>query len=353
MFKHNKQVQKRSWLKIGLFIIPVVLVFTGASLFAVNQWYEDNLLPLSETQTEDVIVVIEPGSSVRDIADQLKDLGVIRNSTVFSWYVGRQSDRGDLQAGTYRLNPGLSVEQIVTSLTSGEVATNLFTILPGQRLDQLEEDFVEFGFTPDEVSTAFGRSYDHPLFENLPANASIEGYIFPETYEVTIDGTVEDVLNKSFDQFDQELTPEIRDALTAQGLSLHEAVILASIVEKESGAQSDQETIAQVFLSRLAQEIPLGSDPTFLYAAAVNNVAPAVDLDDPYNTRIYGGLPPGPISNFNLSAIEALGNPSDTDFLFFVAGDDGTTYFSRTQAEHEANTARYCFEACKLPDSVD
>ena len=106
-------------------------------------------------------------------------------------------------------------------------------------------------------------------------------------------------------------------------------------------------------MSRLAQEIPLGSDPTFLYAAAVNNVAPAVDLDDPYNTRIYGGLPPGPISNFNLSAIEALGNPSDTDFLFFVAGDDGTTYFSRTQAEHEANTARYCFEACKLPDSVD
>lgn len=349
MFRHNEHIQKRSWLKIVLFIIPVVLVFMIASFYAVNQWYEDNLKSVSETQTKDVVVVIEGGSSVREIADQLKDLGVIRNSTVFSWYVGRNTGLSDLQAGTYRLNPGLGVEDIVQKLVDGDVATNLFTILPGNRLDELEEDLVDFGFTQEEVSLAVNKKYDHPLFNELPTNASLEGYIFPDTYEVTVDSTVDDILVKSFDEFYENLTPDLLKAIKAQGLSLHEAVTLASIVEKESSEVAVQPTIAQVFLTRLDRGITLGSDVTFLYAAAVTGQKPAVDLDNPYNTRIYGGLPPGPISNFNLSALSAVGSPASTDYLFFVAGDDGTTYFAKTQAEHEANTAKYCFEACKLP----
>ena len=347
MFRHNQQLEKRSWLKIVLVIIPVVLVFMAASLFAVNKWYEDNLQAVSQTQTEDVIVVIEAGSSVRDIADQLKDLGVIRNSTVFSWYVGRSDERSDLQAGTYRLNPGQTVEQIVDKIVAGDVATNLFTILPGKRLDEIEKDFVEFGFTPAEVSAAINRRYDHPLFASLPATATLEGYVFPETYKITANETVEDILIKSFDEFEKRLTDDLLAGLKAQGLNLHQAVTLASIVEKESANLSDQETIAQVFLTRLERDISLGSDPTFIYAAATTGQPVAVDIDSPYNTRIYKGLPPGPISNFNLSALNALANPSNTDFLYFVAGDDGTTYFSKTQAEHDANTAKYCFEACK------
>lgn len=353
MFKHGEQVKSRSWLRIFMYVLPIVIVFSLASLFAVNRWYEDNLRPLSASQTEDVIVVIEPGSSLRDISDQLKDLGVIRNSTVFSWYVGRNVDRGSLQAGTYRLNPGLSVEAIVERMVAGDVATNLITIFPGQRLDQIEEDFVNYGFEATEVSDAFSKRYDHPLFENMPSNATLEGYVFPDTYEIAIGETVSDILERSFDEFYESLDDELLRGIRKQKLSLHEAVTLASIVEKESANLDDQEVIAQVFLTRLARDITLGSDPTFLYAAAVTNQAPAVDLDHPYNTRIYGGLPPGPISNFNLSALEAVANPADTDYLYFVAGDDGTTYFSKTQAEHDAKTIKYCDEACKLPDSVE
>ncbi len=349
MFKHNQHTKKRNWLKLVSVVVPVVLVFLGASYYAVDQWYQDNLQPVSETQTADVTVVIEPGSSVREIGDQLKDLGVIRNSTVFSWYVGREDQRQELQAGTYRFNSGQSVEQIVTALTTGDVATNLITILPGMRLDEIEEDFIEFGFEQSEVAAAIDARYDHPLLARKPANTSLEGYIFPDTYEVTLNGSPADVLERSFDEFDELLTPEILAGIEKQGLTLHEAVILASIVQEESASVDDQRTIAQVFMKRLRSDISLGSDPTFIYAAAVTGEPIAVDLDNPYNTRIYKGLPPGPISNFNLSALEAVANPSDTDFLFFVAGDDGNTYFTKTQAEHEAAIAEHCFEACKLP----
>ncbi len=349
MFKHNEVAKKRSWLRIVLMIVPVVLVFLGASYYAVNQWYQDNLQPVSEVQTADVVVVVESGSSVREIGDQLKDLGVIRNSTVFSWYVGRQESRGELQAGTYKFNSGQSVEEIVERLVTGDVATNLFTILPGKRLDELEEDLLAFGLPPDEVTSAINNRYDHPLFANTPSNATLEGYIFPDTYELTIDGDVSDLLVRSFDEFEALLTPELLAGIEKQGLTLHEAIILASIVHEESANVDDQVTIAQVFHKRLNSDIPLGSDPTFIYVAAITGEEATPDLDNPYNTRIYGGLPPGPISNFNLSALEAVANPSDTDFLYFVAGDDGTTHFTRTLAEHEAAIAKYCFEACKLP----
>ncbi len=353
MFRHNETLQKRSWLKIVLFVIPVVLIFLGASYYAVNRWYENNLQPVAETQTADIVVVIEQGSSVRDIGDQLKDLGLIRNSTVFSWYVGRQEKRAELQAGTYRFNSGQSVEEIVETLVNGDVATNLFTILPGKRLDQLEADMLEFGYEQSEITPAINNRYDHPLFDSLPSNATLEGYVYPDTYQVTVDNSVEEVLNRSFDEFYEALTPEILNGIKKQGLSLHEAVILASIVYKESSVPETQRTVAQVFLKRLEVDMPLGSDPTFIYAAAITGEEATPDIDNPYNTRIYGGLPPGPISNFNISALEAVANPTDTDYLYFVAGDDGKTYFSKTLAEHEANAAKYCFEACKLPSEME
>lgn len=351
MFKHGEKLESHhGWLKLVLIIIPIVLTFVGVSLFAVNNWYYDNLEPLASEITEDVVVVIEAGSSVREIGDQLKDLGVIRNSTVFSWYVGRQ-DNVHLQAGTYRLNPAQSVKVIVDKIATGDVATNLYTIIPGLRVDQLLEDFIEFGFPEEEVIAAINARYDdHPLFKDFPANATLEGYIFPETYEVNVDDTVADILQKSFDQFDSQITDELRSKLKKLGLNMHEAVTLASIIEKESVNIEDQSKIAQVFLSRLEQDIMLGSDVTFFYAAAVTGEKPSPDLDHPYNTRIYGGLPPGPIGNFNFSAFESLANPSNTDYLFFVAGDDGKTYFSKTVAEHNALTNEYCIELCKLPE---
>ena len=350
-FQHNQLTIKRSWLKLVAVIIPVVLLSLGISYVAVDRWYDDNLRPLRSSDNESVVVVIKPGSSLRTIAQQLHDLELIRNGTVFTWYVERQDLRNDLQAGTYRLSPAQSVEDIVRALSEGQVATNLFTILPGKRLDQLREDFSEFGFSDEQIAIALNARYDdHPLFANLPINATIEGYVFPETYQISVDSEPGDILLASFDEFYEQLTPDLLDGLSTQGLTLHEAVTLASIVQQESGSLEDNSTIAQVFLKRLNEGISLGADATFYYAAEVTNQVPSPDLDSPYNTRVYGGLPPGPIGSFNLAALEAVANPSDTDWLFFVAGDDGLTYFSKTEEEHLRLVELHCNQNCQIQE---
>ncbi len=348
IFKYNESNNRLGWLKLLLIIIPIVLVFVIASLYAVNNWYNNNLLSVSVQQSPEVTVVIKQGSSVSDIADQLKEAELIRNTTAFSWYVGRQ-EANNLQAGTYEMSPSQTVQQIVEKLVTGDVATDLYTIFPGRRLDELELEMVDAGFDKNDVATAMTARYDSPLFNSLPKNASLEGYIFPETYKITSQTSPKNLLNQAFGEFYSRLTPKIMAGIKKQGLNLHEAITLASIIEKESSNVADKAKIAQVFLKRLKSDMVLGSDVTFFYAAAITNQTPSADLDNPYNTRIYSGLPPGPISNFNFSSLEAVANPAQTNYLYFVAGDDGITYFSTTLSEHESQAAKHCIELCKLP----
>jgi UPF0755 protein len=142
------------------------------------------------------------------------------------------------------------------------------------------------------------------------------------------------------------LTPSVRSAFAAQGLSAYQGIILASIVEKEVSKPSDRAQVAQVFLSRLKQDMMLGSDVTAYYGAIVAGKEPSVTYDSAYNTRIHKGLPAGPISNVSENSLQAIASPAGTDWLYFVAGDDGNTYFSKTLEEHEALTQQHCHALC-------
>ncbi|MDX1765989.1 MAG: endolytic transglycosylase MltG [Candidatus Saccharimonadales bacterium] len=333
--------------KIILWVIAVIFLAAAVGWFSLDRWYQSNLEPVSISQ-ENVVVVIPSGSSTSGIAKILSEAGLIKNTTAFGWYVDRLDDERLLQAGTYTMSPSLSVSEIVEILLSGKVDTSLVTIVPGLRLDEIEEDLVGAGFDRDEVVRAFALIYDHPLLDEKPKSATLEGYIYPETYQITAETTVVSLLVQAFSVFSERIDARITQGIARQGLTLHEAFILASIVQEEVSSPEDQEKVAQVFLRRLEENLPLGADPTFKYAAAITGQEPSVDIDSPYNTRIVTGLPPGPIANFNLSALQAVANPSDTDYLYFVSGDDGNTYFSKTFAEHQANVDKYCKELCKL-----
>ena len=339
-----KRRKKTKFIILGLLIFLIAVGVVG--WMSVDRWYQTGLEPVSATVSEQQ-VVIEQGSTSQDISEQLYNEGLIRNATVFRWYISRTSI-SNLQAGVYRLSPHLTVEEIVEVIAGGKVDTRFITVIPGLRLDEIEDSLIADGFDPAEVRSALEKSYDHPLFEDVPASASLEGYIFPETVQITSQTTVEELLERYFDTFYNSLTQEVLDGITAQGLTFHEAVILASIIQEEENDPELQRTIAQVFLKRLDEGIVLGADPTFRYAAAIEGVEDSISIDSPYNTRIYGGLTPGPIANFNYSALEAVANPTDTEYLFFVAGDDGNTYFSFTEAEHNANVAEHCIELCQL-----
>jgi len=353
-FRAGKRIDKSRFHKrLGL-ILAVMVGLGIMTFFGVERWYQHNLRPPS-TESSEILFTVAPGTSTSDVAVQLQDAGAIRSATAFIWYLSRLEGQPVVQAGSYRLNSALSTAEVADMLVNGRVDTSLITILPGLRLDQIKQKFIDYGFSTSEVETAFKADYNHPLLRYKKDSDSLEGYIFPETLQITEDSTVQSIIKRSFDAFYDQLGPTLLEGIGRQNLSPHQAIILASIVHKEASGEDDQRKIAQVFLSRLREDMPLGADATFRYAAAIAGVEPTVDIDSPYNTRLHAGLPPGPISNFTIKALQAVANPADTDYLYFVHGDDCledvgdcTTYFARTQAEHENNVNRYCSKNCQL-----
>ncbi len=338
----------RSWKRAGIVLLVLLVVATATGVVVFQRKYNENLQPASASQ-RNVVVTIPTGSTAQAIGKKLQEQGLIRASWAFEWFVRTHDARDRLQAGTYNLRPNQSVAEIVTLLTQGKVATDLVTILPGQRLDQIKSALINNGgFTEAEVTAGLdAKQYaDHPALADLPAGANLEGYLYPDSYQKTGNTKVSTIIRASLDEMAAQLTPQIRDAFKAQGLTVHEGVILASIVEQEVNNPDDKPVVAQVFLLRKAQGIQLGSDVTAFYGAIKAGEDPTVFYDSPYNTRLHAGMPPGAISNVSANSLKAVAKPANTDYLFFVAGDDGKTYFSHTVQEHEALTAQHCKKLC-------
>lgn len=327
----------------------VLIVFLILTAGLVRKAYSDNLKPLNPSDNSKIIVTIEPGSIPSDISQELKQRGVVKSDWAVEWYIRNHNYRDELKAGTYIFMPSQNVQTIVKRIVDGRIASNLVTILPGQRLDQIEKSLIKNGFAKDDVESALDPSQykGHPALTDLPKGASLEGYLYPESFQKVKETKASEIIRKSLDEMDQHLTPEIRKAFASQGLSLHQGVILASIVEQEVSNNKDRAMVAQVFLKRLKIDMRLGSDVTAHYGAIKAGKTASVGFDSPYNTRLHDGLPPGPIGNVSASSLEAVAFPAQTDWLYFVSGDDGKTYFSKTLEEHESLTKKHCKELCK------
>ena len=339
--------QRPKWPKRLLIIGVAVIAVALLSVVGVRQFYNLNLRPVSNS-TEVREIVIEPGALVPEIAGLLSENGLIRSEEAFVWYVKAKNAGDQILAGTYRLQPSMSTPEIVSILTQGKVATDLVTILPGQRIDEIRESLINYGFDENAVDVALDPSTHtgHPALVDKPKNASLEGYLYPESFARDSSTNPEDIVRASLDQMNEVLTPDIRAAFSKRGLSIFRAVTLASIVEQEAFLDSDRKQIAQVFMTRLKLGMALESDPTANYGAIRDGQQPSLSYDSPYNTYEHDGLPPGPISNVTASSLKAVANPADTDWLYFVAGDDKKTYFSKTLDEHERLTEQHCTTLC-------
>ncbi|MBR2836780.1 endolytic transglycosylase MltG [Candidatus Saccharibacteria bacterium] len=231
-----------------------------------------------------------------------------------------------------------------------------FTILPGETIFDVKESLSAVGYSDAEIEAGFNADYDFEFLKDRPAGATLEGYLYGETYEFYADATVEDVLTKYLEGMGKIIAENaLEEAYAAQGLTLYEGITLASVVQKEASGP-EQPTVAQVFLSRLGYGWKLGSDVTVTYALDVldpdrttyTDNAAALAVDSCYNTRRYTGLPCGPISNPSKSALLAVAHPSDTAYLYFLTGDDGLMYYSYTEAEHNQKAYLYCKELCAI-----
>jgi UPF0755 protein len=347
----------RKWKKALLVLAGILLL--GILIVAGGWiWYQTQLSPVDKGDTTKVKIEIKPDTGPTEIASLLHDKGIIKNETAFMWYTRINGVRGSLQAGAYRLSPSESTSEIVDHLVNGSVDTFSITFYPGatlvdtvtkpeKRID-VTTVLQRAGYTDVEIAEGLSKKYDHPVFEGKPASADLEGYVFGETYEFNSGVTVEDILTRTFDELNKWVVQDnLVSAYKAKGLTLYQGLTLASIVQRESGGD-DKAQIAQVFYTRLADKMMLGSDVTYQYIADKTGVTRDPNLDSPYNTRRYVGLPPGPIAVPGLSALQAVAKPAEGNYVYFLSGDDHVTYFARTLAEHEANIANHCKVKCQI-----
>lgn len=330
--RYTRKTQKRSWPRRLVLVAAAFVVVALSATAWVRHTYNEGLKPVDGSSEAVKLVTIERGSTLDEITKRLKDDGLIRSPWAFKLYVGSKNVRDALQAGTYSFSPSQSVAEIVVQLSHGKVATDLVTIIPGQRLDQIRTTLINYGFSEADVDVALDPSTypGHPALVDKPSGASLEGYIYPDSYQKDSSTFPQQVIEKALAEMNDKLTPDLRKAFAAQGLSVYQAITLASVVEKEVSRPDDRAQVAQVFLKRLRSDIALESDATKQYF-------------DSYKNR---GLPTTPISNVTSSSLQAVANPASTTWMYFVSGDDGTTHFSHTLQEHEANVVKYCTKLC-------
>ncbi|PIZ62788.1 endolytic transglycosylase MltG, partial [Candidatus Saccharibacteria bacterium CG_4_10_14_0_2_um_filter_52_9] len=309
------------WLLAALITLAVVGVLVARHI------YIEGLKPVSNNQTTKIFTV-KKGSTLKQIASNLEDDHLIRSAWAFQLYVHRKEVADKLQAGTYAFSPNLGTKAIVTIMSRGRVATQLVTILPGSRIDEVRADLINYGFSPDAVDRALdpGQYADLPALAFKPADVNtLEGLLWPDSWYKDASSSPADIIRQSLQATSQHLTPDVQAAFAAQNLTVYRGLTLASIVLQEVNKPTDQAMAAQVFLSRFKAGLPLGSDVTVKYGAIAAGRAPTdLSYDSAYNTHLRPGLPPSPISTVNVNSLNAAAHPAGTDWLFFVTGDDGT-----------------------------
>lgn len=334
-------IPKKLLILLCIFVVIIAVIIAGLVIA------KRELNPVSKDTTKLIKVTINSGTTPSAIGDLLQKDGIIKSSFAFIMYTRISGTENKLQAGTYRLSPGETTQEIVKHLVNGTVDQFSITFLPGATEAMDRQVLINAGYSTSDVDTALGATYSGSLFTDKPAGTDLEGYIYGETYDFNSGATVQDILQRTFDEFETVVTQNnLVAGFAKQGLNLYQGITLASIIQREVSSASDQKQVAQVFYLRLAMNIPLGSDVTYIYGASLLGVAATPTLDSPYNTRINTGLPPGPIATPGLSALQATASPASGSYLYFLSGDDGKTYFATTEAQHEANIANYCKVKC-------
>jgi len=319
LFKNGKLI----WIAIG---IGVLIIFVIGFFVILHQ-----LTTPLDTDNGEKIFTIEQGQSLEKIAENLKKQGLINSKSIFVFHVWSKNKTENLQAGQYSLSPSMTIPEIAKKIVNGEVIEDWvkITIPEGWTNKQIEERLLD-----SEMIT-----------ENEKFSKKLEGYLFPDTYYFEKDSTVEEIVEKMQDNFDKKVTEDLKTEIKRQNKNLYDILIMASILEREVKSDEDRAIVSGIFWKRLESNYPLESCATIAYILEIDKWRYSVEetrIESPYNTYLNVGLPPTPINNPGLSAIEAAVYPEYTDYNFFLTDPEtGVTIFSKTFDEHNANKRKY------------
>ncbi len=302
------------------------------------------------------ILRIQEGEGLVDVTRKLAESGILDDAfhfRVLALFLGYE---GKIQAGTYSFSSDMSTLEVLQRLRHGRTNVKIITVIEGWQLGEIAKAVEKAGIAPAQefLKAAVAGPYQQrfSFLQGLDPSIPLEGYLFPATYLFPADATIQEVISTMLARMDEALTPQLREEIAKGGLTVHQALTIASIVERETALSHERPIIAQVFLKRWHLGMPLEADPTVQYALAQvpDNVerygfwkAPLTleDLrtDSPYNTYVVASLPPGPIASPSMDSILATIRPADTDYLYFVARKDGSHAFASSWEEHLANVA--------------
>jgi UPF0755 protein len=292
-----------------------------------------------------VLVAIAPGSSTVAIAGVLQEAGLIRNATVFRYWAKYRGMDQNFQAGSYLFSYGMTIEQIMKELAAGNVyrPTVPVTIQEGLTLEQIAARLAESGLVDYDEFFEMAATAVPALGQVVPGQRyAIEGYLFPDTYEFDPEVTAEAVLQRLQSRLAEVIDAPMRERAEELGIDIHQLLTMASLIEREVQVASERELVSAVLHNRLKKNMLLQIDATVIYALGEHKTVVLLkdlEVNSPYNTYKFAGLPPGPIAAAGRKSIEAVLYPANVDYLYYRAKEDGSGghYFARTFAEHQAN----------------
>lgn len=328
------------WLKRLVLLVVILAVAAG-----VGGWwgYSKLIEPYRGYSEPEVFVDIPSGSGPGRIGERLAAAGVVRDALTFRAALVLSGRARALKAGEYRFDSAMHALDVIDKIARGDVYKRLLTFREGLTIMDMAQVFEEKGFgKAGEFLQAAGNA---ALINDLdPEAGDLEGYLFPETYSLPRDTPAAEVVAQMVKGFRNALTPDMTASAKAGGFSLRQFVALASLVEKETGTPDERPIVAAVYRNRARIGMPMQADPTVIYALQKagkydGNLTREHlrELDSPYNTYRYPGLPPGPIASPGKASLEAAANPADVDYLYFVSRNDGSHVFASTLAEHNKN----------------
>lgn len=286
---------------------------------------------------------VQPGSGLNQVANDLQGSGVVRSALVVKLLARWKQQGGQIQAGNYRFSEPATPGEVLDRLVQGDVEKVSLTIPEGFTLQQIIARIVEKGFGQQEKLSKLEQ--DTSFIHSLGIEAdSLEGYLFPETYLFAPGIGEKALLAMMVSQFRDHADSKLKKEAEKLGLTAHQWLTLASIIEKETGIVAEMPLISAVFHNRLKRKIPLQTDPTVIYGIKDfdgNITRKHLKTPTPYNTYLIRGLPPGPIASPGLAAMEAAVRPAESKYLYFVARGDGGHQFSKTLKEHNAAVRKY------------
>lgn len=318
-------------MKIRIIVlIGIITVFASISLL----WFKEATSPVSRQKVAGKKFVVSKGENIRSIASRLEQEGLIRSKLAFFILVRKEGLAKKIQAGNFHLSPSMDARSIAYALTKG-TADIWITILEGWRVEEIALELASKLAIPEQEFLAQAE----------------EGYMFPDSYLIPKNASASAVAAMFRKNFDRRVNQQLREEITRKGLTLHQVVTLASIVEREVKFDEDRPIVAGILLKRWKNNWPLQADATVQYALGYQSESKRwwkrhltnqdLKIDSPYNTYINQGLPPGPICNPGLKSIEAVVYPKESKYWFYLSDDQGKMHYAETIEEHQININRY------------